>query len=64
MKVYVNTHFITDKETGEAELDNPLVLIVEIETISNLEKDTRCFRIYYKEKRPLLIIADVDPQVM
>jgi len=58
-----NNHFITNKETSAAELDNPVVLIVESE-ISNIRKIQTILEYVIKEKRSLLIIADVDQQVV
>jgi chaperonin GroEL len=58
-----NNHFITNKETGGAELDNPVVLIVESE-VSNIRKIQTVLEYVIREKRSLLIIADVDQQVV
>ena len=55
-------HFITDTEKGTAELDNPLVLIVESK-IENIRKIQSVLEYVIKNKKSLLIIADVDPQV-
>ena len=57
-----NSHFLTNKEKGVAELDNPLVLIVE-STIDNIRKIQSVLEYIIKNKKSLLIIADVDPQV-
>ena len=57
-----NNHFITNKENGSAELDNPLVLVVESQ-IPNIRKIQTILEYVIKEKRSLLIVADVDPQV-
>ena len=64
---FISPHFITNKENGTAELDNPLVLIVEspIENIRKIQsilehvidRESKAYR------RSLLIIADVDNQV-
>ena len=59
---YVSSHFITNKENGTVELDNPLVLIVE-SSIDNVRKIQDVLEHVIKEKRSLLIIADVDQQV-
>jgi chaperonin GroEL len=56
------THFITNKENQSAELDNPLVLIVENQ-IPNIRKIQNILEHVIKERKSLLIIADVDPQV-
>jgi chaperonin GroEL len=58
-----NNHFITNKEKGTAELDNPLVLIVESQ-ISNVRKIQSVLEYIIKNGKSLLIIADVDPQVV
>ena len=57
-----NNYFITNKENGSAELENPLVLIVENQ-IPNIRKIQNVLEHVIKEKSSLLIIADVDPQV-
>jgi len=57
-----NNYFITNNENGSAELENPLVLIVENQ-IPNIRKIQNVLEHVIKEKRSLLIIADVDPQV-
>ena len=58
-----NNHFITNKEKGTAELENPLVLIVE-SVIPNVRKIQSVLEHIIKNGRSLLIIADVDPQVV
>ena len=58
-----NNHFITNKEKGTAELDNPLVLIVE-SIISNVRKIQSVLEYVIKNNKSLLIIADVDQQVV
>jgi len=58
-----NNHFITNKQKGTAELDNPLVLIVE-SVIPNVRKIQSILEFIIKNGRSLLIIADVDPQVI
>ncbi len=57
-----NAHFLTDKEKKIAELENPVILIVE-STIDNLRKIQAILEHVIKHKKSLLIIADVDPQV-
>ena len=56
-------HFITNKEKGTSELDNPLVLIVE-SIIPNVRKIQSVLEYIIKNGKSLLIIADVDPQVV
>ena len=58
-----NNHFITNKEKGTAELDNPLILIVE-SLIPNVRKIQSILEYIIKNGKSLLIIADVDPQVV
>ena len=58
-----NNHFITNKHKGTAELDNPLVLIVE-SVISNVRKIQSVLEYVIKNGKSLLIIADVDQQVV
>jgi len=58
-----NNHFITNKEKGTAELDNPLVLIVE-SVVSNVRKIQSVLEYVIKNGKSLLIIADVDSQVV
>ena len=58
-----NNHFISNKEKGTAELDNPLVLIVE-SVIPNVRKIQSVLEHVIKTGKSLLIIADVDPQVV
>ena len=58
-----NTHFITNKEKGTAELENPLVLIVE-SVIPNVRKIQSVLEFVIKKGKSLLIIADVDQQVI
>jgi len=60
---YTSTHFITNKENRSAELENPLVLIVESQ-IENVRKIQSVLEFIIKNKKSLLIIADTDPQVM
>ena len=57
-----NSHFLTNKEKGISELENPLVLIVE-STIDNIRKIQSILEYIIKNKKSLLIIADIDPQV-
>ena len=58
-----NNHFITNKEKGTAELENPLVLIVESK-IPNIRKIQSVLEYIIKTGKSLLIIADVDQQVV
>ena len=58
-----NNHFITNTEKGTAELENPLVLIVE-SVIPNVRKIQSVLEFIIKNGKSLLIIADVDQQVV
>ena len=58
-----NIHFVTNQDTKTAELDKPLVLIVESQ-VENVRKIQSVLEYAIKNKRALLIIADVDQQVM
>jgi len=58
-----NNHFITNKEKGTSELENPLVLIVESK-IPNVRKIQSVLEHVIKNGKSLLIIADVDQQVV
>ena len=55
-------HFVTNKVKNTAELDNPLILIVE-NKIENIRKIQGILEYVIKKGRSLLIIADVDRQV-
>ena len=54
-------HFITDKDKGKAELDNPYVLIVA-SPIPNIRKIQSVLEFVIKQKRSLLIVASVEQQ--
>ena len=56
-------HFITNQETHSAELEKPLVLIVE-NSIDNIRKIQGILEYVIKNNKPLLIIGDADPQVV
>tara|TARA_R100001591_G_scaffold22643_1_gene32317 strand:- start:427 stop:1974 length:1548 start_codon:yes stop_codon:yes gene_type:complete len=58
-----NNHFITNNEQKYCELENPLVLVVESE-IPNIRKIQTVLEYVIKNKKSLLIIADVDQQVV
>ena len=60
---FKNPHFITNKEKGVAELDNPLVLIIESQ-VENIRKIQGVLEYIIKNHKSLLIIADVEPQVI
>ena len=54
-------YFITDKDKGKAELDNPYVMIVS-SPIPNIRKIQNVLEFVIKEKRSLLIVATVEQQ--
>ena len=58
-----NIQFVTNKESKTAELDKPLVLLVESE-IENIRKIQNVLEHVIKNNRSLLIIADVSQQVL
>ena len=58
-----NIHFVTNQETKTAELDKPLVLIIESE-VDNVRKIQNVLEHAIKKDKSLLIIADVDAQVL
>jgi len=56
-------YFVTDKDKGKAELDNPYVLIVS-SPIPNIRKIQNVLEFVIKQKRSLLIVAGVEQQPM
>jgi chaperonin GroEL len=62
-KGLISNNFITDKNRGISELNNPLVLIVESH-VENIRKIQPVLEYVIKNNESLLIIADVDKQVM
>ena len=61
-KGLVNSHFITSKTKRAAELENPLVLIVE-SPVENIRKIQSVLEFVIKNGKPLLIIADCEQAV-
>jgi chaperonin GroEL len=61
-KGFINGHFITNPESSTAELDNPLVLILE-SRVENIRKLLPVLEHIQKENEALLIIGDLDMQV-
>jgi chaperonin GroEL len=57
-----NNHFVTNEKNKSAELQNPLVLIVENE-IENIRKIQTVLEYVIKNNKPLLIIGDSSQQV-
>jgi len=62
-KGFKNDSFVTDKLKGTAELENPLVLIVE-SLIPNVRKIQNILEYVIKNNRSLLIIGDAEQQVL
>jgi len=62
-KGIINPNFITNKETGAAELEKPLVLIIDskVESIRQIQP---VLEHVIKKKEPLLIIGEVEDGVM
>ena len=58
----INPHFITNKDKGTAELDNPYVLLVE-NKIDNIRQIQGVLEFIIKGNKSLLIIAETDPTV-
>jgi len=58
-----NNNFITNKEKGTSELENPYVLIVD-SPIDNIRKIQSVLEFVIKNNKSLLIIADVETQVL
>ena len=56
-------YFVTDKDKGKAELENPYVLIVS-SPIPNIRKIQNVLEFVIKKKRSLLIVAGVEQQPM
>ena len=61
-KGITNSHFITNKQSKTAELDNPLVLLIEspIDTIRQIQS---VLEYVIKNNKPLLIIGDLEQGV-
>ena len=62
-KGLVNSHFITSKTKRAAELENPLVLIIE-SPVENIRKIQSVLEFVIKNNKPLLIIADCEQVVI
>ena len=62
-KGLTNSHFITNPQTKTAELENPLVLIMEspVNTIRDIQK---VLEYVIKNNKPLLIIGDLEQGVL
>ncbi len=62
-KGLLNNNFITNKEKGVCELNNPLVMIVDskIESIRQIQS---VLEYVIKQNKPLLIIGEIEPPVL
>ena len=62
-KGITNSHFITNKQSKSAELENPLVLLIEspVETIRQIQS---VLEHVIKNNKPLLIIGDLEQGVL
>lgn len=62
-KGLVNSHFVTDVSKKAAELDNAYVLIIE-SPVENIRQIQSILEYVMKQKKPLLIIADMEQPVI
>ena len=62
-KGLTNSHFVTKAETRVAELDNPVVLLIE-SPVENIRKIQSILEHVIKHNESLLIIADLEPKVI
>ena len=62
-KGLLNPNFITNKETGTAELESPLVLIMDSK-IDSIRQIQPVLEYVIKEKQPLLVIGEVEETVV
>jgi chaperonin GroEL len=62
-KGLTNSHFITSKDKRIAELDNPLVLLIE-SPIESVRKIQSVLEYVIKNKKPLLIVGDLETEVL
>ena len=62
-KGLTNSHFITSKDKRVAELDNPLVLLLE-SPIESVRKIQSVLEYVIKNKKPLLIVGDLETEVL
>ena len=62
-KGLTNSHFVTSKDKRVAELDNPLVLLLE-SPIESVRKIQSVLEYVIKNKKPLLIVGDLETEVL
>ena len=58
-----NSHFITNTQKKTAELDNPLVLLIE-SPVDSIRQIQSVLEFVIKNNKPLLIIGDLEQQVL
>jgi len=58
-----NSHFITNAQKKTAELDNPLVLLIE-SPVDSIRQIQSVLEFVIKNNKPLLIIGDLEQQVL
>jgi len=62
-KGLTNSHFITNQKTKTAELENPLILIIE-SPVDNIRQIQPALEYVIRHNKPLLIIADLEQNVL
>jgi len=62
-KGLLSPHFVTNKIKKTAELNNPLVLLIE-NNVENIRQIQSVLEYVIKNNKPLLIIADLSPEVL
>jgi len=62
-KGLTNSHFITSKDKRVAELDNPLVLLLE-SPVESVRKIQSVLEYVIKNKKPLLVVGDLETEVL
>ena len=62
-KGITSPHFITNKEKKIAELDNPAVMIIDSQ-VNSIRQIQKILEHVIKNKKPLLIIGDLEPDVL
>ena len=62
-KGITSPHFITNKEKRISELDNPVVMIIDSQ-VNSIRQIQKVLEHVIKNKKPLLIIGDLEPDVL
>uniref|UniRef100_A0ACD5T7Y8 Uncharacterized protein n=1 Tax=Avena sativa TaxID=4498 RepID=A0ACD5T7Y8_AVESA len=60
---YISPYFVTDRKTQKCEMENPLILIHD-KKISSMNSLLPLLQISIKERKPLLIVADVEGEAL